>query len=193
MCSPESPANWPTLGMPSALAEIGFAGLPIVLALITLTVRGHLCEALCWGGGMLLGLGAVLIIKRLMADATELAHFPSGHVALAVTFNGCLAFVLFGPKMSPRWRSLCILAIMGAIAVAEEISRMILTEHGWLGIAGGFLVGICGLAAAGSPWAWGAIGRKDRVCLGGTLLAGLPFGWLIAPHVSPWMRRVAGV
>lgn len=193
MCCSVSPSDWPTLRLLSELAEIGFVGSLIMLALVTLAVRGHLRETLCWGGGMLLGLGAVLIIKRMMVDDPELRHFPSGHVALAVTFYGGLAGILLGQEVPSQWRYLFFLAITGAIALAEGHSRVVLTEHGWLDVVGGFVVGICGMAVAGSPWAWGPIARRDRVWLGGTVLVALPFSWLIAPHVNPWIRHVAGV
>ncbi len=180
--------------MISLLAEIGFAGSLILLALAMLAVRGHLRVALCWGGGMLLGLGTVLILKRLMADDPELPHFPSGHVALAVTFYGGLALVLLRQEIPPTpWRPLLLLAILGAIALAEGGSRMVLTEHGWEDVIGGFLVGLGGLAGTGNPWAWEPIGRRDRLWVGGTLLVALPFSWLIYPHINPWIRHLAGV
>lgn len=174
-------------------AEIGFAGSLIMLALVMLAVRGHLRVALCWGSGMLLGLGTVLIIKRLMVHDPELPHFPSGHVALAVTFYGGLALLLLRDELPSPWRPLFFLAILGAIALAEGISRMVLTEHGWMDVIGGFLIGLGGLAAAGNPWAWAPIGRRDRLWLGGTLMVALPFSWLLYPHINPWIRNLAGV
>jgi membrane-associated phospholipid phosphatase len=178
----------------SLSAEIGFAGSLIMLALVMLAVRGHLRVTLCWGGGMLLGLGAVLIIKRLMAHDPELPHFPSGHVALAVTFYGGLALVLFREELPPLpWRPLFFIAILGAVALAEGISRLVLTEHGWMDVVGGFFVGIGGLVVTGNPWAWESIGRRDRLWVGGTLLVALPFSWMIYPHLNPWIRYFAGV
>lgn len=193
-CFVSSASDWPALELLGQLAEIGFVGPLILLALLTLAVRGHLREALCWGSGMLLGLGAVLILKRLMVDDPDLPHFPSGHVALAVTFYGGMAIVLFRQELpAAPWRPLFLLAIIGAIALAEGISRMVLTEHGWVDVVGGFLVGLAGLAMAGNPWAWESIGRKDRLWLAATLLVAMPFSWLIHPHINPLIRQVAGV
>lgn len=176
------------------MAEIGFAGSLIILALVMLAVRGYLREALCWGGGMLLALGVVLVLKQLMAHDPAFPHFPSGHVALAVTFYGGLALVLFRQELPPTpGRPLLVLAILGAIALAEGVSRMVLTEHGWLDVAGGFVVGLGGLAVAGNPWAWEPIGRRDRIWVGGTLLVASPFSWLIYPYIDPWIRHIAGV
>jgi membrane-associated phospholipid phosphatase len=178
----------------SLSADIGFAGLLIGLALAVLSLRGHLRIALCWGGGMLLGLGAVLVLKRMMANDPALPHFPSGHVALAVTFYGGLALILLRDELpSTPWRSLSFLAIIGAIALAQGISRVMLTEHGWIDVVGGFLVGIVGLAATGNPWAWGSIGRRDRAWLAGALLTAMPVTWLVHPHIDPWIRQFAGV
>lgn len=195
MCCSTSPgSDWPTLRLLSQLADIGFVGLLIMVALITLAARGYLREALCWGAGMLLGLGTVLIIKRFMADDLDLPHFPSGHVALAVTFYGGLALALTRQQRPlSSWWPLYFVAMMGAIGLAEGISRVVLTEHNWLDTLGGLLIGAVGLVLAGNPWAWGPIGRRDQVWLGGTLIVALPFSWLIYPLVNPWLRRIAGV
>ena len=178
----------------SLAAEIGFAGSLIMLALVVLAARGHSYVALCWGSGMLLGLGVVLIIKRVMADDPAFPHFPSGHVALAVTFYGGLALVLLREELPPSpWRPLLLLAILGAIALAEGVSRVMLTEHDWVDVTGGFVIGVGGLALTGNPWTWGLIGRRDRLWVAGALLAALPFSWLLYPQINPWMRRLAGV
>ena len=193
-CSLFLASDWPTLSLLSLSADIGFAGLLIMLALIVLTACGHLHVALCWGGGMLLALCVVLVIKRLMVDDPELPHFPSGHVALAVTFYGGLALVLFRDEL-PRtpWQPLLLLAILGVVGLAQGISRMVLTEHGWLDVTGGFLLGVGGLAVTGNPWAWQPVSRTSRLWLAGVLLMALPFCWLIYPYANPWMRQYAGV
>lgn len=165
-----------------------------MLALVMLAARGHLRVALCWGSGMVLGLGAVLILKRLTADDPELLRFPSGHVALAVTFYGGLALVLLREELPPTpWRPLFFLAILGAIGLTQGISRVVLTEHDWIDVIGGFVVGVGGLAVAGNPWAWEAIGRRDRLWIAGALLTAMPFGWLLHPQIDPWIRHLAGV
>ena len=195
MCCSVSPASdWPTLRLLGLSADIGFAGSLIMVALVMLTVRGHLRVALCWGSGMLLGLGVVLIIKRLMAHDAELLHFPSGHVALAVTFYGGLAFVLIRDEVpATPWRPMVFCAILAAIGSAVGTSRVVLTEHGWIDVVGGFLIGVGGLVAAGNSWGWGPISRVDRLWLAGALLVALPFSWLLYPHVDPWIRHLAGV
>lgn len=193
-CSPSPASDWPTLKLLSLLAEIGFAGSLIMLALIMLMVRGHLRAGLCWGSGMLLGLGAVLIIKRSMAHDPEWSHFPSGHVALAVTFYGGLCLILFRDELpSTPWRPLFFLAMLGPIALAEGISRMVLTDHTWIDVVGGFLISACGLAVTGNPWAWQSIGRRDRLWVAGALLTAIPFSWLLYPVINPWIRHIAGV
>ncbi|MCW5732776.1 MAG: phosphatase PAP2 family protein [Enhydrobacter sp.] len=175
-------------------ADIGFVGPLIMLALVMLTLRGHLRMALCWGGGMLLGLAAVLIIKRSMTHDPDWWHFPSGHVALAVTFYGGLALLLVRDELrATPWRPLLFLAILGVIALAEGISRVALTEHGWMDVVGGFAVGVGGLTAAGNTWAWETTGRIDRLWVAGSLIVALPFSWLLHPHVNPWIRHLAGV
>jgi membrane-associated phospholipid phosphatase len=130
----------------------------------------------------------------LTALDPEWSRFPSGHVALAVTFYGGLALVLLRQELpSTPWRPLFFLAILGAIALAQGISRMVLTEHGWMDVVGGFLIGVGGLAVAGNPWAWESIGRRDRVWVAGALLTAMPFSWLLYPHINPLIRHFAGV
>ena len=96
------------------------------------------------------------------------------------------------PAPTP-WRSLFFLAIFAAIALAVGLSRVVLTEHEWLDVAGGFLIGVGGLVAAGNPWAWEPTSRIDRLWLAGALLVALPFSWLLYPHINPWIRHFAGV
>ncbi len=70
---------------------------------------------------------------------------------------------------------------------------MVLTEHDWIDVTGGFVIGVGGLAAAGNTWAWEAIGRRDRLWVAGALLTAMPFSWLLHPKIDPWIRHVAGV
>lgn len=185
---------WPMLKLISLLADIGFAATLILLALLVLSVRGHARVALCWGSGMLLGLGVTLVIKRLMAHDLGLPHFPSGHVALAVTFYGGLALVLFRDEFHDTpWRSAILLAILAAVAFTQGISRVVLTEHDWIDVAGGFAIGVAALALTGNPLAWKPIDRKDRLWLAGVLLTALPFAGLLHPLIDPSIRTVAGV
>ena len=125
---PAPASDCPTLRLLSLSAEIGFAASLIVLALAVLALRGHWRVAACWGSGIVLGLGVVLALKWSMALGPERPHFPSGHVALAVTFYGGLALVLVRQELPALpWRPFLVLAILAAIALAEGISRMALT------------------------------------------------------------------
>ena len=70
---------------------------------------------------------------------------------------------------------------------------MVLAEHDWVDVVGGYLIGVGGLAVAGNPWAWESTGRIDRLWLAGALLVALPFSWLLYPQIDPWIRHFAGV
>jgi hypothetical protein len=83
--------------------------------------------------------------------------------------------------------------MLGAIALAEGISRMVLTEHRWMDVIGGLFIGLGGLAVTGNPWAWESIARRDRLWVAGALVVAMPFSWLLYPHVDPWIRHIAGV
>lgn len=171
------------------MAEIGFAGTMIVLALAVLSARGHTRLAFCWSVGIATALVAALLLKWVMADDDLLNHFPSGHVVLAVVFYGGLVVVLLPRGAAPS----SVILILASVAVAEGVSRVVLTEHGWMDVAGGFVVGIVGLAATGSPWAWNEITARDRLWLVGALMTGAPFAWLVHFHIDPVIRGVAGV
>jgi membrane-associated phospholipid phosphatase len=178
----------------SQLADIGFAGSLIVLALAILAMGGHLRVALCWGSGMLLALVVVLAVKSTMVNDRSFPHFPSGHVALAVTFYGGLVLVLLRDEVPPGWwRPLLFFLILCAIGGIQGLSRVTLTEHGWVDVAGGLVAGIGGLVVTGNPRAWTSIARRDRIWLAGALVAAIPLNCMIYPHIDPLIRRAAGV
>ena len=91
------------------------------------------------------------------------------------------------------WRAVFFVVVLGAIALVDGISRVTLTEHVWIDVLGGFVVGIAGLLLTGNPWGWKAIGRRDRVWLAGALVTAMPFNWLVYPHLDSWIRGFVGV
>jgi len=180
----------------SLMAEVGFALLLIALALAVLAMRGHARLALSWGSGIFAALGFALLLKHLTPGDAEMRHFPSGHVTLAVAFYGGLGLLFFqraSARGQPSGGALIVLFILGAVALAEGASRVSLTEHSWLDVAGGFVIGMSALALTGNPWTWNTLTAKDRLWLIGALLAALPFAWLVYAEFDPVIREFAGV
>jgi membrane-associated phospholipid phosphatase len=173
----------------SAVADIGYAGPLMLLALAVLLLRGHLRLALSWGVGIVAALGMTVMLKWILAGDPVLSHFPSGHVVLAVVFYGGLTLILLPNSL--RWTSL--LLVLGAVAFAEGVSRIALTEHGWLDVAGGFIVGLSGLVLTGNPWSWSVVTARDRMWLTGTLATAMPFASMAHSDIDPWIRGIAGV
>lgn len=178
-----------TLAWVSAMAEMGFAGSLIILALIVLWARGHSRLAFCWGAGIMAALTAALLLKGIMADSVSMPHFPSGHVVLAVVFYGALVLILLPRGVA--WAA--ALLVLGMVALAEGVSRVALTEHGWFDVAGGFAVGVAGLLLTGNPWSWSGITDRDRLWLTGALVTGAPFASLANSDVVPFIRGLVGV
>jgi membrane-associated phospholipid phosphatase len=190
MCCLSSPSfDLLALSWLSAMAEIGFAASLIVVALAVLWARGHSRLVLCWGAGMTAALAVGMLFKWTMADDAFVPHFPSGHVVLAVVFYGGLILLLL-----PRSAALAtVLLVLGGVALAQGMSRVVLTEHGWMDVAGGFVIGLSGLTLTGNPWSWSGITGQDRLWLGASLAAGAPFAWVAYPDVDPLIRGLAGV
>jgi membrane-associated phospholipid phosphatase len=188
-CSVSSSLDGGLLVWLSAVADIGYAAPLIVLALTVLLLRGHWRLALSWGVGIVAALSVTVLLKWALADDPVLRHFPSGHVVLAVVFYGGLVLLLLpiGLRMLP------LLLVLGGIALVEGISRVALTEHGWLDVAGGMVVGVSGLVLTGNPWSWGAVTTRDRMWLTGTLATGMPFASFAHSGIDPWIRGIAGV
>jgi membrane-associated phospholipid phosphatase len=150
----------------STLADIGFLLPLLVVSFLVLAAQGNIRIATCWFGAIFLTIGVVSLIKFLLRGDPVLPHFPSGHVALAVSFYGGL-FLILGQKffLNAGFGFACGLVILAVIAVVEGVSRVKLTQHTWVDVAGGFFFGTAALAAAGYPWAWRFVTPGSRMML----------------------------
>jgi membrane-associated phospholipid phosphatase len=189
MCCLSSAPDGGLLVWLSAIADIGYAGPLMALALTVLLLRGHWRLALSWAVGIVAALGLTVLLKRALADDPILSHFPSGHVVLAVVFYGGLVLLLLPGGL----RTPSLLLVLVGIGLAEGVSRMVLTEHGWLDVAGGLIVGVSGLVLTGNPWSWSAVTARDRLWLTGALATGMPFASFAHSDIDPWIRGLAGV
>jgi membrane-associated phospholipid phosphatase len=188
-CSAFLSSDGTLLAWLSAIADIGYAGPLIMLALAVLLLRGHWQVALSWGIGIVSALSVTVLLKWAFADDPLLRHFPSGHVVLAVVFYGGLVLLLLPGQL----RLTTLLLILGGIALAEGASRVALTEHGWLDVGGGLIVGLSGLVLTGNPWSWRAVTARDRLWLTATLGTAMPFASMAHSDIDPWIRGIAGV
>lgn len=188
-CSVSSSFDGGLLVWLSAVADIGYAGPLMMLALAVLLLCGHWRLALSWGVGIVAALSVTVLLKWTFADDPLLRHFPSGHVVLAVVFYGGLILLLLPIEL----RLTTLLLVLGGVAMAEGASRIALTEHGWLDVAGGFVVGLSGLVLTGNPWSWRTVTARDRLWLTGTLATAMPFASMAHSDIDPWIRGIAGV
>ncbi|MDG3442930.1 phosphatase PAP2 family protein [Nitrospirillum amazonense] len=163
----------------STLATIGFV-LPVFAALMgMLLARRDYSVAAAWGGGVVLSLLIALAIRGMLRADPDLPHFPSGHVTLAVAFyGGLLVIYLRGGHSHGRMALPLIITALASIALVEGWSRVLLTEHTWVDVIGGFVVGSLGLLATGCPWAVRRIQRGSRLYLAATLAVAIPLAFL---------------
>lgn len=156
----------------SMLADVGFI-LPVLAAsLLMLLARREPATALHWGLAVLLASAMTALLKTLTRGDPDLPHFPSGHVSLAVAFYGGLLVVVVGAGL--RWAGL--LLALAAVAVVEGVSRVTLTEHTWLDVAGGLAIGILALTLSGILRAGRRPASAVRVWLLATMAAAAPIG-----------------
>lgn len=129
----------------NTLADVGFVTPVLAAALIMLLVKGEGEAALRWGIAFLLVAAATGILKSLLRGSGDLAHFPSGHVGVAVVFYGGLLSLLAGGR-GGLWLNLPPAAI---IALASGWSRVETTQHTWIDVLGGFAIGVAALMLMG--------------------------------------------
>jgi membrane-associated phospholipid phosphatase len=174
----------------STLANIGFIAPLFAAVLCLLLARRDYLVAATWGGGVLLSLLIALSIKWMLRLDTDLPHFPSGHVSLAVAFyGGLLVIFLSGRGDRPVGMPMVVL-LLGCVALAEGWSRVTLTEHTWVDVAGGFVVGLGGLMATGCPWTYARVRAKRRIWLAATILVAAPFAFFSNMWLDGLIRHV---
>ncbi|MDZ5645922.1 phosphatase PAP2 family protein [Nitrospirillum sp. BR 11828] len=174
----------------STLATIGFV-LPLFVALVgVLLARRDYLVAAAWGGGVATSLLVALAIRAVLRGDPDLPHFPSGHVTLAVAFyGGLLVIYLRGGLNRDRTTLPMFLAGLAVIALLEGVSRILLTEHTWVDVLGGFAVGSLGLLATGCPWAVRRIRTGSRLWLAATLAVTIPIAFLTVGWLDGLIRH----
>jgi membrane-associated phospholipid phosphatase len=174
----------------STLATIGFV-LPLFIALMgMLLARRDYLVAAAWGGGVMMSLLIALVIRGMLREDPDLPHFPSGHVTLAVAFyGGLLVIYLRGGLNHGRMALPVILVALASIALLEGWSRVLLTEHTWVDVMGGFIVGSLGLLATGCPWAVRRIQSGSRLYLAATLAVAAPLAFFNVSWLDSLIRN----
>lgn len=174
----------------NTLATIGFV-LPLFVALLgMLLARRDYLVAACWGGGVTMALLIAFGIRGMLRDDPDLPHFPSGHVTLAVAFYGGLLIIWLRGGQAPGRRNLPLVALaLVAIALVEGWSRVVTTEHTWVDVTGGFIVGTAGLLITGCPWAVRRIQSGSRLWLAATLAVAAPFAFFNVTWLDGLIRN----
>jgi membrane-associated phospholipid phosphatase len=176
----------------SAAGSIGFVLPLFVVSVATLALSGATRLARCWTLSMAVSVAVTLALKALLADHPLLTSFPSGHVSLAVTFYGGLLLVLSAGSLPPGLRLTLTLLLSALIGAGEGISRVALTTHTWVDVAGGGGVGAAALLLGGT-WAWpGVRGRARRRLLGACAIA-LVLAVLVGPALDRAIRLASGL
>ncbi|MBB6253668.1 phosphatase PAP2 family protein [Nitrospirillum iridis] len=178
----------------STLATIGFV-LPLFVALMgMLLARRDYLVAAAWGGGVMVSLLIALLIRGMLRETPELSHFPSGHVTLAVAFYGGLLVIYLRGGLNHGRLALPVVAlVLAGVALLEGWSRVLLTEHTWVDVVGGFIVGTLGLLATGCPWAVRRIQSGSRLWLAATLAVAIPLAFFSVTWLDGMIRHFVSI
>ncbi len=172
----------------SAIAGIGEI-LPLFLVLeIVLLLVGRRDLAGRWGAGFVVCLLGTYLLKWLDQQLSYPPMFPSGHVSMAVYAFGGLAFLLLG-RGKARERLGWI--ALGAIGIAEGISRLRLTEHNWFDVTGGIALGIVCLPLVGCPAKWRELPLAARAALAVAFCVALVPVSIYGPRLDLLLHRYA--
>jgi membrane-associated phospholipid phosphatase len=131
--------------------------VPASLGLIALLVRaGARREAIAYAKALVFCLTAVFTMKFALASCGRAPAFPgvespSGHVAVAATFVGSLAF-MFGSGR-PAWQRLALTVAGTALVALIALSRVRLGAHSPPETAVGAATGVVALAIFRANWA----------------------------------------
>lgn len=168
------------------LGDIGFVVPSLLVALAMLTASRNGGAALRWGCAFAMAVGVTGVLKMLLRGSDLLPHFPSGHVAVAVAFHGGLAMLLLGAGRL-RMFGFLTLALVGALV---GWSRVELTEHTWIDVVGGFVIGWAALAVFGCLDRARLAGGAARAWLLAGVLVALPVGVLTHPWLGHDLRTI---
>lgn len=129
----------------STLGDIGFVAPPLGAALVMLAARREYAVAARFGGAFLLATAVTGLLKNLLRGDVDLPYFPSGHVAVAASFYGGLLALFLSGRTSAAFNAAAAALVAGAVGW----SRVLLTEHTWVDVAGGLAVGFGSLLLCG--------------------------------------------
>ncbi len=136
-----------------------------VSLLVVLVACGLRWEAIVTGwaqiGTLLGGLVKLIVMRpRPTADLVEVLRqigatsFPSGHVLLATTLGGFLAFLAY-TLMRPSWRRTTLVTLLVATIPLMGMSRIYLGHHWLSDVLGAYLLGSLWLALTIRIYRWG--------------------------------------
>lgn len=128
----------------------------VVLTSLWLVKRGDKADAVLVlvtvGGGALINFLLKLLFSRPRPSFIDMFYqevgfsFPSGHAMLSVLFFGVLAYLIWRPLHTVRWRIAVVMAA-AIIALFVGISRLVLGVHFLSDVLAGWAAGIVWLSA----------------------------------------------
>lgn len=169
----------------SVLADVGVLLPPLIVAILMLLARREIRPAFCWAAAAGLTMAITGLLKYGLSDVDGFSHFPSGHVSIAVAFWGGLLIFLLG-----HGNRIVALVLLAIIAGVEGWSRVELTQHTWVDVTGGFVVGALALALVGVPRTL-QTGAATRTWVVLAMVATAPIGYLTYPWLGYSLRTIA--
>jgi undecaprenyl-diphosphatase len=142
--------------------QVWWIGLAAVMALFLFGLRWEAVAAAFAGAGILAG-GVVKLIVERPRPTPDLVHivrqvgaysFPSGHVVMATTFLGFLAFLAFTLLKPSWWRRLIVGGLVGLVLLMGP-SRIDQGHHWFSDVIGAYVLGSLWLALSIRIYRWG--------------------------------------
>ena len=143
-------------------AQVDLMVALILLVILVLGLRWETIAALFAALGTVLG-GLVKVIVYRPRPAADLVHvfgplntysFPSGHVLLATSFYGFLAFLAY-TLLKPSWHRTILLVLLGLFIALMGPSRIYMGQHWFSDVMGAYVLGSLWLALSIRVYRWG--------------------------------------
>ena len=144
------------------MPQVDILGGIVVVLLFVAGLRWESVSTLVAGLGVGVGTVVKLVVARPRPSA-DLVHvlnqlptsgFPSGHVLMATTFCGYLAFLTF-TLIKPSWGRTALLVFFTLLIALMGLSRIDLGHHWFSDVMGAYLLGSLWLAMTIRLYRWG--------------------------------------
>ena len=137
--------SWFGYGWQTAVMVFGTAGIWLLLGRrreAVFSVATALCLPVVFAIKFAFGRTRPRVELWDIVSNTPYQSFPSGHVALYVTFFGFIFFLMYRLRHYPRWPRVVIASFCAFLIALVPVSRVYLGAHWFTDVLAGFAVGM---------------------------------------------------